>query len=211
MDSCCALGAEYDRRRQILHETDNFFVLPTLGPIGIEGYLLIVSKKHHIGIGGMPPQLYKELDEVTHAVRRVIRQEYGVEALVFEHGPRVCHYRGGGCLDHTHLHVVPGADIMNDLAVDLMTRLSLAKQFYRVDRIEGFDRLSDIFEEGVSSYLFVEAPNSTRLVTEVNFFIPSQYLRQMIAAQRDIRTWSWRLHPGWEVMERTADKLEGKF
>ena len=212
MSQCCELGDILeDDRRPKLYITDNFFVTPPLGSIGIDGYVLIISKDHYSGIGDIPEEYHKELDSVVQTTKKVLQDQYGLLSLVFEHGPKVCSFRGGGCFDHAHLHIVPGIEIIDDLAVDLMKRLEFTRQFYRVDRVEGFKRMTEIYQEGRSSYLFVESPSSQRIVSEVNFFIPSQYLRQMIAFKIGTHTWDWRQHPHLETMERTIERLQGKF
>jgi len=208
--SCCELGAAIHEERAIF-KTDNFFVIPTKGSIGIEGYLLIVSKEHYEGTGDMPDELYPELDSLVGHVQRVLQESYGKSALVFEHGPRVCGIHGGGCLDHAHLHIVPGVDVTPKWAGDMLTRLEQARQFFRIDRVEGFDRIAEIYRRRKSSYLFVESPAGVRYVSEVNIEIPSQYFRRMIAEQTGSAHWDWRLHPGDETIRRTVEKLKNKF
>jgi len=210
LKSCCELGSEIHKDR-VIHKTDNFFVISTLGSIGIEGYLLIISKEHYEGVGDVPEELYPELNDLASNVQRVLQEQYGKLPFIFEHGPRVCGIRGGGCLDHAHLHIVPGVDVTSKWAGDMMKRLESAKQFYRVDRIEGFDRVGDIYRGGKSSYVFVESPQGVRYVSEVNFQIPSQYFRRMIAEQVGSGRWNWRLHPDEETAKRTVEKLRGKF
>jgi len=208
---CCPLGAIPDEEpSRVVLETDNFFVAPTIGPIGIEGYLLIISKDHCRGMGDIDPSDQQELEEVLHQTKQVVAENYGTP-FVFEHGPRIGQYRGGGCLDHAHLHVVPGARVMDRLAVDLLKRVQDVGQFYRMDRTEGFERTSEIFHRGSSSYLFLEAPDNRRLITEVNFHLPSQYLRRIIAKAQGKKNWDWKKHPGYGTMYRTRDALQGKF
>lgn len=209
---CCDLGGILeDEGRIVLFRSHNFFVTPALGPIEIEGYLMIVSNKHHEGLGDMPKTHYRELQDMIDLARGVIKGEYGKSSLVFEHGPKVRNISGGGCLDHAHLHVVPGVDILREFSIDQMRRLAFAGQYYRVERIEGFDKLAEIHHKGRSSYTLVEAPDLTRLVVEVNSRLPSQYLRQMVGQNTGSREWSWKQYPNKDLMNKTADRLDGKF
>src|SRR3989344_8457718 len=104
-EACCELGAKLLDQKQVLYQTDNFFVAPTIGPIGIEGYLLIMPKKCYSGVGGIPEELYPELENVLEKTRSVLKKEYDLDSQMFEHGPRFGRHGGGICLDHAHLHV----------------------------------------------------------------------------------------------------------
>ncbi len=211
MDACCDLGRILQDNDRVLFRSDNFYVASTIGQMGIEGYLLILSNKCYKGTGDIPERLHGELDEVTKLTKKVLKSVYGVDSQVFEHGPRVCGVRGGGCLDHAHLHVVPGVDIMDDLALDLMHRLESIGQFYRVDRTEGFKRTMEIFNNQKCSYLIAESPDDKRMVVEVNHHIPSQYMRRMVGDKVKAMTWDWAVDPDYETMNRTVERLSGKF
>lgn len=214
-ESCCELG-EILYEDRLLYQTDNFMVAPSIGPMGIEGYLLILTKEHYIGMGNIPNSLYPELVDIIDSVKRITKKETGKEPLIFEHGPKVCGFRGGGCLDHAHLHVVPGANIIRDLAADMVGRLSPVGSGYGVERIDTFKRLSEIYSGGETSYLYVDTPNlpqaeSVQLVAKIDFDMPSQYVRQIISRKSNNPRWSWRQHPDIETLERTVERLKGKF
>jgi len=210
MQPCCQLAMK-ENEDWILYETENFFVMPTIGPMGIPGYVMVLSKKHYMGIGNIPIDLHPELSEVLNTTKKVIEQVYNCKPQIFEHGPRVCEVRGGGCLDHAHLHVVPGVDITKDLAVDMMTQLKSFGQYYKVDRIEGFERMAELFQAQKSSYLFVESPNGLRIVSEVNFHIPSQYIRRMIASRYKKPIWDWGVDKDIETVNTTIKQLQKVF
>ena len=212
MGNCCQLGEiltkESDR---VLYETDNFFVAPTLGQIDIEGYLLILSKECDRGIGDIPEKLYKELEEVIETTRKVIKSEYGLNSRLFEHGPKICSIRGGGCLDHAHLHVIPGIDVISDLSLELMAGLDTIGQLFRTERIDSFKRAGEIYNAQKNSYMIVESTYGQRVIVDVNFHIPSQYLRRLVADKMGSDKWDWRRFPCEETMGRTVDRLSGKF
>ena len=212
MESCCRLGAELVKKDNVLFETDNFFGVPTIGPIGIEGYLLLCSKEHYIGIGGVPEEHRSELEDVLKMTRDLLSDFYGSEVLVFEHGPRVGCHKGGGCLDHAHLHIVPvSVNLMEPLVLQFLKALAI-NDYYKLERTEGFERLTQIVEDKKVSYLFVETADRRRFTTEVNFVIPSQYLRQIIASQLGrLGDYDWRLVPDHETFNRTVENLKGRF
>ncbi|MFH1134163.1 MAG: hypothetical protein V1735_06765 [Nanoarchaeota archaeon] len=213
-DACCDLGAILKAEpERVLLETGNFFVAPSLGQIGAEGYLMVLTKEHVLGMGSLPESQYAELQEVTEKARRAISTEYGVASHVFEHGPKCGSFHGGGCLDHAHHHVVPDGDIADELALDLMRRMHDQGQFFRVDRSDSLARAAEILHAGESSYLVAEAPDGRMFIVEVNFFLPSQYCRRLIAEKRGLRQWQWDWgqFPERDSVKRTADRLRGKL
>ena len=74
-----------DFYNQILFETDNFTVKPSLGSF-VEGWLLIVPKKHYISLGSMDdPTLFKELNSLINKIGEIVQKEYG-DYVIFENG-----------------------------------------------------------------------------------------------------------------------------
>ena len=146
MDSCCELGAQISRDSDVLYRTDNFSVTPALGQIGIEGYLLVCSNEHYIGIGDMADEFDIELEEVLAKTKNVIKNNYSVPLVVFEHGPRCGSNTGGSCIDHAHLHIVPTrADLLNFMKEDGL----------KLEALASFSKLREIYQKGEFSYLFI--------------------------------------------------------
>lgn len=201
MDICCKLGEEFVSEKNVLFRSDNFFVVPALGQMGIEGYVLLCSQEHFCGIGMVPAQYETELEAVLERSRAVLLEQYHSEVLIFEHGPRLGCHKGGGCLEHAHLHVVPSA-------VDVMDFLN--KKFV-IEQIDSFERLREISYEKKFSYLFVEAQDQKRYCIEIDVPIASQYLRQIIASKRGVLQWDWRSYPDHATFEKTRQYLLGKF
>lgn len=185
-------------KNKILFESENFLVFPSLGQI-VEGYLLISSKEHYIGIGEVPMQLHQELENVQEKVRNILTENYGTP-LFFEHGPVSRSKRGGCCIEHAHIHAVPvQMDILNDIA-----------DKFQFKKITNYDGLTKQFSKGIP-YLFLEE-NSDRYVFEIPDIIPSQYIRKIIAHKIEKPDrWDWHSCLGLEEMSRTIKKLSGKF
>ena len=213
MVNCCRLGRAPSEEGRILYESDNFLVFPTLGPIGIKGYLLIASKKHYEGTGDMPEGLLPELEELITMTKSKLMEAYRKESILFEHGPKVGNsgWGGGTSIDHAHLHVIPGVDITSEFAVSLMMHLDKIGKFYKVDRLEGFKRTGEIFHSHRTSYVVFETPDNRRLVSEINFPGESQWLRQLTARKIGSERWNWRLYPDRETMRKTFDDLVREF
>ncbi|PIN86973.1 hypothetical protein COV19_02155 [Candidatus Woesearchaeota archaeon CG10_big_fil_rev_8_21_14_0_10_44_13] len=190
-------GGDFGSR--MLLESENFLVFPTLGQI-VEGYLLIASKKHYIGIGEVPSGFYPELEEVQKTVKNVLTENYSAP-LFFEHGPTSETRKGGCCIEHAHMHAVPvRIDILDDI-----------KQHFECRRISSLSELKENYARGMS-YLFLETGSGERYVFDVPEVFPSQYIRQLIAVKLGKpERWDWRTCWGLDEMVRTIDKLKEKF
>jgi len=200
MSECCRLGAQIDNRDEILFRTNNFTVTPALGQIGIEGYCLICSNEHFIGMGDMPASLDSELEAILSKTLDVISNHYSPRVVVFEHGPRLRCNTGGSCLEHAHFHIVPtGVDILGFLS-----------KHFKPESIKGLERLREIYRFVRNSYLFLETQERKRFVFEVQQ-VPSQYIRQIIAVGEGKNEWDWRKYPDYETFKKTLEKLRGKF
>lgn len=208
MGHCCRLGAAIDQER-VLFTTDNFFVVPTFGSIGIEGYLLVIPKDHHLGVGMVPESQYTELNGLVEDTLRLLKATYGVDSVIFEHGPRMKE-TDSCCIDHAHLHIVPGVDITDGWATDLMGRLSDYGMFYRVEMIKGWSRTREMLAGG-ESYLFMRTPEGIPLMSNQNFLRPSQYFRKMVADSIGSREWNWRNFPDYVTLNKTIERLKGKL
>lgn len=137
MNICCQLGRELIEKKNILYESENFFIVPTVGQMGIEGYILLCSKKHYYGLGDVPREYETELEEILVKIKKVLFDVYGSKILIFEHGPRLGCYKGGGCIEHAHMHLVPTDTDIIDF---------LSKKF-KIKKLQTFDELRDIFNE----------------------------------------------------------------
>ena len=89
----------------VIHETPSFVVTPTVGAL-IEGWILIISKRHVPAMGALTREELCELNELVMKIRDLMESTYG-SVVVFEHGP-ACEGTTFGCgIDHAHFHVVP--------------------------------------------------------------------------------------------------------
>ncbi len=121
--------------------------------------------------------------------------------MFFEHGATSERKKGGCCITHAHLHAVP-------VQVDVFSEL--AKHF-DYQKIETFDQLKKQFDKGVP-YFFYESNSGGRYLFEVPEIVPSQYIRQIIAAKIEKpERWDWRTCLGIDELLRTIEKLKDKF
>jgi len=200
-NQCCPFGEIINRKERILHKTNNFIATPTIGPMEIEGYLLVCSKDHYISLGEIPQKLCYELENLLNKTKKIINDNYSKEIVIFEHGPKFSSCKGGACVDHMHLHVVP-------TKVDL---LDFLKKNFEIKKIDNFEPLREICRKAKSSYLFIENQRRERYLCEIKDALPSQYIRQIIAAGEKKKNWDWREYPDIKTFNKTFEKLKNKF
>ncbi|MDD5193340.1 MAG: hypothetical protein PHF67_02020 [Candidatus Nanoarchaeia archaeon] len=213
MKTCCRLRTTPFEQKRVIYETPNFFICSSLGCMGIEGYVLLVTKKHYEGMGRIPAGLHDELEELIQLTRARLVETYGRKPIIFEHGPKVGEsgWGGGTSIDHAHMHFVPGVNITDAFAKSLIDRLTETGQFYKVDRTRGLKRAVEVLEEGKTSYVMLEPEPEKRFLAEVNFPGESQWLRKLVARAVGTPKWNWRIHPYTEKAVRTAEVLREKF
>lgn len=90
---------------KIIEETDNFLVIPTLGSL-VDGYLLIVYKKHLYSINKIPTKAKNEYLNLIEKYRKLFKNIYGKYPIVFEHGSPDPLGMCTCCLIHAHSHIV---------------------------------------------------------------------------------------------------------
>jgi diadenosine tetraphosphate (Ap4A) HIT family hydrolase len=89
---------------QVLFESPNFVVVPSLGSI-LPGWLLIVPRNHFLCVGAMGDGLIHEMRQLRDEAAESLRSQIG-PVTYFEHGPvKACTSVGCG-IDHAHLHIV---------------------------------------------------------------------------------------------------------
>lgn len=185
-------------RSRIIARTQNFNVLPSLGQI-VEGYLLIVPVKHYTALADLPTQLVQELSQLCGRVRRALSVTYG-PALLFEHGVRAG--QSGGCgIDHAHLHAVPFATAREPIE-ELKHRHS-----FKV--IGGLSGVNGEVPQG-SSYLYYENLSEQPCVFDVDF-MPSQYVRKLLAQSLGIDLWDWREYGREKALASSIARLSEFF
>ena len=195
MDNCL-LCNEYERYKyRIIFETKNFFITPSIGGF-VEGYLLICSKRHYIGMSSLEPSLFEELSWVKNKVNALLSKHYSVP-LFFEHGP-IKDKRGICCINHAHLHAVPiEEDILGEITKNFKGR-----------KINNLIELKKQQEKNIP-YFYYENQKGEKFVFELEHSVPSQYMRQLIAVKIGKQElWDWRTNPCWENFHETLGKLK---
>jgi len=90
----------------IIEESDNFIVLPTIGAL-VEGYLMIVSKKHINSMSELKENEKIEYEFLIEKYRNKFKNIYNKFPIVFEHGSPINDSdMKASSVMHAHTHIV---------------------------------------------------------------------------------------------------------
>jgi diadenosine tetraphosphate (Ap4A) HIT family hydrolase len=169
----------------IVAANEHAFAKPALGQF-VDGYTLIVSQEHVRSFSEMSDAELGQVEQLKEDIGARLRRLYHQPVVIFEHGcgqgPGL---RGGSCIDHAHLHVLP-------LSVSLESELQSRFRFTRISK------LADLATRGGTAgpYLYLETGSGERFTFELDSQVPSQFMRRLICRtlnQPDL--WDWRIHP----------------
>lgn len=203
MDNChlCTDLASQDPNmiwNQPLFEFPNFVALPSLGAL-VEGWLLLVPKKHFICMGALPDTFVTEMQEIKNFLCSVVQQSYG-SVCVFEHGPSKSNQSVGCGVDHAHLHILP---MTFDLGSAVNPFLPEGVRWSEA----GIKECQTAFTQG-TDYLYLEQPISSGRIA-INQRFGSQLFRRAIAAQINFPAqFNWREYPQLHNVSATINKLQ---
>lgn len=78
-------------------------------------------------------------------------------------------------------------------------------------KIDNIISLKQLFDSGLQ-YFFYQSPRGAKYVFPVEEIVPSQYIRQVIAAKIGAKSkWDWRSYPGLDEFDATMKRLKDKF
>ncbi|MDO7171432.1 HIT family protein [Mariniflexile sp. AS56] len=188
-------------KNRILFESDNFYVMLSLGPI-VEGYLLICSKQHFESCSKIPKKYSTEFDSLVSAVKQILIETYG-SCIFYEHG------RAGSCLSfgegskhcyHAHMHCVPVNVKLSNLIEGTLKPI----------KCNSFDDFRENCNKYNEPYLFVD--DGEKYIYIVVKDIRRQYLRYLTAEAIGKKgLWNWVEHQGWDIIDRSKNKLKPLF
>jgi ATP adenylyltransferase len=177
---------------KIIWENSDFVIVPALGSL-VPGYLLIITRQHHLSFTLLSSKLLGDLMKIKSIVRQVLTT-YFMPPVFFEHGMACDLKRTGGCIDHAHLHCVP-------LPTDLVSRLV---REHDLIRLQSTDELVTMVGTD-RSYVYLENQKQEQFVL-LDPDVPSQYLRRLVAESVGMREqWDWGV---FFFEQNIADTLE---
>ncbi len=183
-----------------LFESPNFVVLPSLGAL-VEGWLLLVPKKHFICMGALPDSVASEMQEMKHFICSVLQQYYG-QVCTFEHGPSRANLSVGCGVDHAHLHIVPVAFDLASAVTSFLPEDAFWSEAGLEECRDAFGRCED--------YLYLEQPiGAGRIAAHQGF--GSQLFRRAIATRIGaLNQFNWREYPQLPNVAATIDKVRAR-
>lgn len=202
INTCCRFCNPPEKER-ILYENDNFYIMLSLGPI-VEGYTLLVSKKHIGCCADIQDELYNEYIFLYQKIKSILKSTYG-NVICYEHG------RSGSCLIpiegskhcfHAHMHFIPVDTKLNEL---------VSFDFKNSVLLKDLSQLRKYFLLNASRYLFVEDEESMKIYPNIEK-IRRQYLRFKTAkAINKEELYDWVKYQGWDEIYNAKMKLQSKF
>lgn len=184
---------------RIIMSTDNFFVVPSVAPLG-PGHLMIIPNRHVKSMTSVDSCLSEEFNTLVLRVISKLERRYGSKPFVFEHG--IASSCEGGCgISHAHLHLLPMSNAAKDRVISEVAN-SCGQS---VVKFNLFSLLNSTHQD--RSYLLV-SPNAEDLFLYYGDHWPSQFLRKLIARQLELGHWDWNELFGWDDFLSTLRSLQ---
>lgn len=182
---------------EVIDESENFYAKAALGHF-VFGYTLIIPKKHFFGFAYLPEHLVPELEAFRDNVLDKLHSICRPPISIMEHGAMNRCHRGGACIDHAHLHLMP-------LAADLYPILSERFSFVELESINELRR----FRDAQISYLYYQREGLRSYAVELTQDVPSQLLRRLACqALGTPELWDWRHRPLRELLQRFTSEYK---
>lgn len=179
--------------RRIMLESGSFAVMPSLGPL-VPGHSLLCPKAHVRSFAQTDNHLHAEYEEVKAKLKVALREIYGADVTLFEHGMAAIGDRILCTVDHAHMHFLP----LSDSSRAGVARLEEWTEFD--GSLATLRRLS-----GGREYIFYETPDGVcRALISHDEALESQYMRKVIAeGLGSTAHWNWRDVPDPKAADET--------
>ncbi len=182
---------------EIIDESENFYAKAALGHF-VFGYTLIISKEHFLSFSYLPEHLFPELESFRDSVINKLHKISQHPISIMEHGALNRCQRGGSCIDHAHLHLIP-------LAADLYPAL---RQQFSFDELESISELRRFNDEKIT-YLYYQRERLRGQAVKLTQEVPSQLLRRIACqALGTPELWDWRDQPLRDVLQRFTSQYK---
>ena len=182
---------------EIFDESENFYAKPALGHF-VFGYTLIISKEHFPSFAYVPEHLFPELEAFRCNVVDKLHNICQHPITIMEHGALNRCQRGGSCIDHAHLHLIP-------LAADLYPVLSERFSLGELGSISELRR----FKDAQVPYLYYQREGFLSHGVGLSQDVPSQMLRQIACQSLGTpELWDWRTRPLRDALQRFTSEYK---
>ncbi len=193
MTNCVFCNLDFNKiENTIIYETENFIVIPSVGSL-IDGYVLIVTKKHINSLSELTDEQKDEYEKLVEKTSKLFQKVYGTVPIVFEHGTsNLENAMSASSITHAHSHIVN---------FNFKNEKEIIKK-YNFTKIENF---KDVKNE---NYIYYISNDGTKYVS-YNFDSISQLMRLLIAKEIDKeQQYNWREHAFNENIILMLEKFE---
>ncbi len=186
-----------ESREQVIETSNVGLAVPSLGAF-IDGWLLIVPKRHMLSLAEMSRDECEQFKDFATHVRQRLEQMYG-PAVEFEHGSAGSSRSAGCGVDHAHSHLVPFDEPLRPLIA------ALGPDF---DEMEW----SPLDENGPCPDLdqdYITICDSTGSWITYSRSLPGQVVRRALAEWKGEYRWDWKANLHQDRAVRTLASLVG--
>jgi hypothetical protein len=162
-------------------------IVPALGMF-VPGYFLAVSNWHTSSYAAHGLEGLRDIELLISTSLRLMTPHFG-DYVIFEHGQRPDAIGSpGSCIDHAHMHMVPGSEELQSTLLSKLDWFELKKY-------------TDLSDYGQDDYTYLRFRN--RHYCAVNPHLESQWFRRQVAEMLGIELWDWALYTGKRELEET--------
>jgi diadenosine tetraphosphate (Ap4A) HIT family hydrolase len=164
-------------KKNIIAETDNFLVIPSIGPLN-DSHIMLVPKKHVNSFNTISNNIKNESREILYKLNNFIIENTNKSLIFFESGAGKNIDHSGGCIFHAHIHCVYYTQ-------EFETALNKEIKFNK----NSSQSLDYDIENGYVWYM----NNKYDEFLCNNPLLPSQFLRYLYYSSNSIHGhWNWR-------------------
>lgn len=180
-----------------LIESDNFRIVPSVGSI-VEGWVLLIPKKHYISFSEMDENLIEEANTLSEKVYRLLSEIYDCEIVSFENGANSVKNQIGCGVDYAHIHFVP---------INVNLKSIIESEYGDVIKWDKVYSLNELNRFVGNSYFYLNF-DSQQIVCCAPY-PKSQLIRKHIASFVGVPDkYDWKKNPFEDNVLKTINKLQ---
>lgn len=179
----------------IIEESENFIVLPSIGAL-VDGYLLIVSKRHINSMSELKVNERIEYKFLIEKYRNKFKKNYNKFPIIFEHGSPINNSdMKASSITHAHTHIVNYKFIDENLVIKKL-------KFKRIDNLNYLSRKQN--------YIMYINPKNVCYVS-YDFEPISQMMRKIIAKELGCESkYDWKKEKFIENINSTIKRFKSE-
>jgi ATP adenylyltransferase len=178
----------------LLYESKNFVIIPSIGPL-FEDQIMIVSKYHFTALLSMDVDCIEELEILID----FLTFKYPEGMLFYEHGS-FNQQKGGSCIEHTHIHVIPKIQHLFKILDGILPFN---------DELISLEDLENIIPIDFPYVLNITSDKKIRLYEAYNSH--SQMMRKAICNALGRSDWDWSKNSQLEIVKKSINQWKRRI